>query len=70
MGELSRKIMYILRYQLPQMPQKKFEYGGRIKIEALREYGVTMSREELKALGRGQGHGEKSDSELKRERGR
>ena len=36
-GELSHKLMYILRHQLPQMPVKKVAKGGWVKLEAIKE---------------------------------
>ena len=60
---LSRRVTYILRHYLPHMPQKKVEEGGWIKIDTLREYGVTIRHAEAMALGRGRGAGGKSDLE-------
>ena len=56
---LSRRVMYILRHYLQKIPQKKVEEGGWIKIDTLREYGVTIKHAGAIALGRGRGEGGK-----------
>ena len=56
--------MYIVRHQIPQMPVKKVEKGGRAKLEAIKELGVEINKEEARGLSRGLGAGGKVRFEI------